>query len=795
MHPFKLAIICGGPSLERGISLNSARSLLDHLQASCFKIIPIFVDCFKQFHLISTAQLYSNTPADFDFKLNRMGSALTKEGLKSLLDTVDLVFPVIHGAFGEDGELQEMLEAFGVPYVGLDSACCRQVFHKHRAASILREHGFPTLSQLHFKNALGEDLQSNVERFFLEYHLQRAIVKPAAGGSSIGVHSVSTPQETCKRIKEICASNDHTEAVLEPFCTGKEFTVVVLSNPDGSPVALIPTEIEINYANNEFFDYRKKYLPTNQASYCTPPHFSASVVEQIRVEAEQIFSLFNMRDFIRLDGWVMNDGNIYFTDINPISGMEQNSFLFRQSCLLGMTHREALQYIVKNACRRYGLEFPEYEIPSSELKKPVYVLFGSNNAERQVSLMSGTNVWLKLLQSDQFAPEPFLYDHEKTVWKLPYSYTLNHTVEEIYSNCLSKHETEIYWQMLIKSICERLQTNSTRSQEPQQMGLRDFFAKAKEHEAFVFIGLHGGDGEDGTLQKALESCQLRFNGSNSKASAVCMDKLLTGQKIQMLADPDLQSLPKTNVKVSQFNDYDLESFEAYWKASLQTLQCKKVIIKPRFDGCSAGIALLCSAQDLQTYCRLISQKSLFIPANTFVNQENPIEMPSSIDQEFLLEPYVETDTIIAQEGKIKHTSKEGWVELTVGIIEKEGTYHVFNPSITVAEGSILTLEEKFQGGTGINLTPPPEEILSTAAVRKIKGLIAKAAKCLGIQNYARLDIFFNRFTEKVILIEANSLPGLTPSTVIYHQGLAEESPLTPLQLLETIIQSKLAHCD
>jgi D-alanine-D-alanine ligase-like ATP-grasp enzyme len=64
---------------------------------------------------------------------------------------------------------------------------------------------------------------------------------------------------------------------------------------------------------------------------------------------------------------------------------------------------------------------------------------------------------------------------------------------------------------------------------------------------------------------------------------------------------------------------------------------------------------------------------------------------------------------------------------------------------------------------------------------------------LGIENYARLDIFFNRMTEKMILIEANTLPGLTPSTVIYHQGLAEEPSLTPLALLEKIIASKFSY--
>ena len=76
-RPFKLAVICGGPSQERGISLNSARSVMDHLKSSSLAIIPLYVDRQKQFYLISPDQLYSNTPADFDFKLRKLQQSST----------------------------------------------------------------------------------------------------------------------------------------------------------------------------------------------------------------------------------------------------------------------------------------------------------------------------------------------------------------------------------------------------------------------------------------------------------------------------------------------------------------------------------------------------------------------------------------------------------------------------------------------------------------------------------------------------------------------------------------------
>src|SRR3989338_1077244 len=101
----KVAILCGGPSLERGISLNSARSILDHLGSQGVEIIPIYYNERKMPYKISTAQLYSNTPNDFDFKLSQTTKALSESTLVRILKNVTIVFPCIHGSFGEGGEI------------------------------------------------------------------------------------------------------------------------------------------------------------------------------------------------------------------------------------------------------------------------------------------------------------------------------------------------------------------------------------------------------------------------------------------------------------------------------------------------------------------------------------------------------------------------------------------------------------------------------------------------------------------------------------------------------------------
>lgn len=747
----KIAIICGGPTLERGISLNSARSLLDHLPTDRFEILPLYVDQEKHFYKISSSQLYSNTPSDFDFKLKQIAKKLENEELISLLKSVDLAFPVIHGPFGEDGQLQEFLEKNKIPFIGSDSKTCKQIFLKHQANKNLQKLGYPVLT--HFvitpKTKKIPPIQG------------RAIVKPSSGGSSIGVYSVNTEEEALKKIASLFTLFEDKHVLLEPFCQGKEFTVAVVDSPSKGIFALTPTEIEISYENHQIFDYRKKYLPTNQ-TYChTPPRFENKIIQQIQTQAEELFQKLKMQDAVRMDGWVMQDGTIYFSDFNVACGLEQNSFLFRQAAVDGFTHEAILSMLIENACKRHSIAFTSKESLQKTKKQKVFVLFGGRNAERQVSLMSGTNVWLKLLRSEKYEPIPCFLDLNESVWTLPYSFALNHTVEEVFANCLA-------------------------SKQLSAMSLDAWIAHAKKENAFVFIALHGGDGENGSLQKRLEAEKIPFNGSHSTTSHLCMDKLLTGKKIQSMKHPGILSLPKEVISFSSNSSHD-----GVFEKMTEKFHATRLIIKPKEDGCSAGIALLESQDDLKKYAQFIAQKTSLIPPFSFARQPLPIEMPSS-SQDFILEPYIETDLIMIQKNELSMITKTGWIELTVGVIEEKNGYRSLNPSITIAEGSVLSLEEKFQGGTGINITPPPETILSSVLLEKIKSLIEQTARSLEIKSYARIDIFFNRFTEEIIVIEVNTLPGLTPSTVLYHQALAETPPLAPRQFLEKMIDHVLS---
>ena len=791
-----VAILCGGPSLERGISLNSARSVLDHLGSQGVDIIPIYFNEKKKPYKISTAQLYSNTPSDFDFKLNKSAKELSNSKLAAILKKVTIVFPCIHGSFGEDGEIQSFLEKNKIPFIGSSAKSCKMAFDKCKANVHIRKLGFYTPNSIVVKiTDTNKEVIRKVKEFWKNESITRAIVKPASGGSSIGVFSVNSIEGAVKSVKNLFSRRIDTRIVIEPFMEGQEFTVIMLANKLNIPVAILPTEIEVEYSKNQFFDFRKKYLPTRQVSYYCPPRFSNQIIEKIQIEAEQLFSIFGMRDFARFDGFLLPDGNIWFSDFNPISGMEQNSFLFQQSSRIGFSHQDFFRYIINNACRNRGISsLVENVFISKDIdlkRKPVAVLFGGQTAEKQVSLMSGTNVWLKLRGSKIYKPFPYLLDKKGVVWELPYTYTLNHTVEEIVENARNAQKDIARLFFLIEKTRIKLRLSNNDTTENFFIPKKHSFSQILQKYPFIFLALHGGIGENGTLQKILEERKIKFNGSCSITSKLCMDKWETNEEIAKAKIKGVSVAQHVLFKIKDVpQNIDNDLTDAHWRMLRERLSTKTIIAKPRGDGCSAGVVRLFNKKDLSTYISLIKNRILTAEPHTFTAQINAIDMPEGRLQDIIFESFIETDKLKAREGNISYTPKSGYVEMTVGVVEENGRIKALSPSITVAEMTILSVEEKFQGGTGVNITPPPSEIISKKNLQRVKSLVETVAKKVGISGYARIDIFAHVKTGSIKVIEINTLPGLTPSTVIFHQALAEPHPLFPTKFLELLIKNK-----
>ncbi|KAK7294798.1 hypothetical protein RJT34_17694 [Clitoria ternatea] len=867
----KVGLICGGPSAERGISLNSARSLLDHLQEDDLHVSCYYIDCNLNSFAISSAQVYSNTPADFDFKLESLAQSFQSlaDLAKHLATAVDIVFPVIHGQFGEDGGIQELLEKYNVPFVGTGSNECRQAFDKYKASVELRKHGFVTVP-----NFLVQGYETNkselsewFKRHQLDPDLGKVVVKPTRGGSSIGVRVAYGVNDSLVKANEIISEGIDNKVLVEIFLDGgSEFTAIVLDVGSGSnrcPVALLPTEVELLFrgANDvkekdAIFNYRRKYLPTQQVAYHTPPRFPLDVIENIRRGASLLFQQLSLQDFARIDGWFLpnpgsklssserefgrtESGTIIFTDINLISGMEQTSFLFQQASKVGFSHTNILRSIIHHACLRFpnlasvrGIsgQVPSRSksiqlnksFPRHEGARKVFVIFGGDTSERQVSLMSGTNVWLNLLAFHDLEVTPFLLspvseyassvDMEKeaddarnrTLWSLPYSLVLRHTTEEVLAACIEAIEpdraaiTSDLRKKVMNDLMEGLMDHNwftgfdIADELPEKFSLRQWIKLAKEVKATVFIAVHGGIGEDGTLQFLLDAEGVPYTGPGTMASKICMDKVATSAALKHLVKSGVLTIHKDVWRKDNLSNKPINDI---WHELNQKLQCKTLCVKPAKDGCSTGVARLCCSKDLAVYVKALEDCLLRIPPNSLSKAHGMIEMPSPPPEHLIFEPFIETDEIVVASNSRNETAQglmwkgnSRWVEITVGVIGKCGSMHSLSPSVTVKEtGDILSLEEKFQGGTGINLTPPPLSIMGETALSRCKQRIELIANTLQLEGFSRIDAFVNVDSGEVLIIEVNTVPGMTPSTVLIHQALAEQPPIYPHQFFRKLL--------
>ncbi|XP_013617186.1 PREDICTED: uncharacterized protein LOC106323640 isoform X1 [Brassica oleracea var. oleracea] len=852
----RVGLICGGPSAERGISLNSVRSVLDHIQGNGISVSCYYIDPDLNAYAISSAQVYSNTPADFDFKLESLAQAFASlsELAEHLVSAVDIVFPIIHGRFGEDGGIQELLESHNIPFVGTGSVECRRAFDKYEASLALKEHGFMSVPNYLVQGT--EVDESEIAQWFtdnqLDLEVGKVVVKPANSGSSIGVKVAFGVKDSIKKATELILEGIDKRVVVEAFIENAyEFTAIVLdvgSASDCHPVVLLPSEVELKFhgsgdtKENAIFDYRRKYLPTQQVTYHTPPRFPIHVIKSIREEASLLFKKLSLRDFARFDGWYLTptsnlassasqtltrSGDIIFTDINLISGMEQTSLFFQQASKVGFSHSNILRTIIYRAISRYPqlywYNYDESSRGSKTMETPgdvqkVFVLFGGDTSERQVSVISGTNIWMNLQRFGDLKVTPCLLCSslsnsmgafpDKTesdldnreVWLLPYSVVLRHTVEEVLAACMEAIDpdrarfTSLLQQQVKEDLMNALKNHSWFAgfdiidEVPMRFSLKDWIKLAKESEATVFLSAHGGIGEDGTMQALLEDEGVPYTGSGVHASRICMDKAMASKALSHLSEFGVQTISN---EVKRTEDIIHESIPDIWDELITKFKCLTLCVKPARDGCSTGVARLCSSDDLAVYVQALRDCLPRIRANSFSKTHGMIEMPNPTPELLIFEPFIETDEVIVSSKSSEKLSWKGsrrWVEITVGVIGKHGSMRSLSPSLTVKEsGDILSLEEKFQGGTGINLTPPPTTIMSKEALERCKRGIELIAKTLGLEGFSRIDAFVHVETGDVMAIEVNTVPGMTPSTVLIQQALAEQPPMYPPQFFRTLL--------
>lgn len=262
--------------------------------------------------------------------------------------TIDVVFPAVHGRLGEDGCLQGLLEIFEVPYVGSGVLASALAMSKPHAKAQFRRVALPIARDAHV--LLGQDVGARAAA--LRKDLGAAlVVKPASGGSAIGVEIVgaeTSDVELARALERVLAQDP--VALVEQFKTGKEVTCAVLEDESGAPRALPPTLIVPKVG--DFYDFRSKYAPSGSRHECPAP-FSATLTAAIQSAAVAAHGVLGCRDLSRVDFVVDDTANeITVLEVNTLPGMTATSLFPEAAAAAGIDFPALCDLLVRRAHAR-----------------------------------------------------------------------------------------------------------------------------------------------------------------------------------------------------------------------------------------------------------------------------------------------------------------------------------------------------------------------------------------------------------------------------------------------------------
>lgn len=866
----RIGIFFGGPSREREIAFAGGRTVYDNLDKVLFEPVPVFVDSAGNFILLNWQYIYKGSIRDFYPPVEVLPSSLhafqiyieslgrlSEQEYDKIISTVgkrilphefkthfDFAFLALHGRFGEDGQVQGLLESLNIPYSGSGILPSAIGMNKAAQKQLMIAAGFNSPKWMSIKRKdFVESTTGAIEVYkqLIDTVGVPYVVKPANQGSSVGA-SVVTGNDinlfykageratfSCWLEKQnwvklsddgkvryvrdlsdirtsvgipviinhkiiyhpehlitflnsyfesheeglvIEAVDGEPEILIEEFIDGKEFSCIVIQDEKGKPVALPPTEI---VKGKELFDYRSKYL-AGLSRKITPINIADEQIELIRKECERLFNYFGFNVYARIDGFINKEGQLFLNDPNTTSGMLPSSFFFHQAAEIGLNPSQFLTYIIHQSLKeriRTSADNFNYRILLNDLDKKldelqkltnkkisIAIVLGGYSSERHISVESGRNIYEKLASSDKYQPFPVFLtgsDEHFELYRIPINILLKDNADDIREKVLHfKHHAVIE---KIKQQCAAITgqfATKGYSFEPEKISLSDL----KQMADGVFIALHGRPGEDGAFQKELEKIDLPYNGSGVESSQITIDKYATNELLR-----------KNGFKVADH----AQVFKKDWKNDTGKF-VKEItarfdfpfITKPVDDGCSSAVKLIKNESELGAYAeQMFRDEEMLLPNPSRILHLKPREeFPRN---SFLIE-------MLINKGGAKH-----FLEVTGGMLthlDESGTvtYELFEPSETLAEGEVLSLEEKFLAGEGQNITPArfssdPNEYRRIS--EKVKSDLEHVARLLNIEGYCRIDAFVRIYENgdiETIIIEVNSLPGMTPATCIFHQA-------------------------
>lgn len=706
----RVGVFMSARSIEGEVSFNSGRTICDHLDTARFEAIPIFQDSNARLYILPLRFLHRGKISDFAHRLKNEAQVVAWDDLPNL---VDFIYIAAHGRYVEDGQLQGMLAMLGVPYLGSKVYASALGMDKAMQKDILAAHGINTPHGIVVNSTIASKATQHIETIAallasnqLDFPL---VVKPQCEGSSLGT---TIAHDIDSLISAIVIASTVTPGIsqgvlVEQKLQGMEFTCIVLTDiKTKKPFALPPTEV-VPEDGSVVYDYEQKYMP-GRAHKFTPARCSTEITQAIQQTCIKVMEVMGMATLARIDGFVQADGTIVIIDPNTFSGMGPAQFIFRQAAEINMSHTELINHLIASELAGTELEEQSTLATEEQPRLRVAVIMGGASNEREISLESGRNMCYKL-SPEKYTAIPLFLNRSLKLYHLDQKLLVCHSTAEIELGLVDKEP--VLWSQLAQ-VCD-----------------------------FAFLALHGGEGENGTIQGTLETLSIPYNGSGVLTSALCMDKYKTTTLLRHKGfDVPNSVFVRKELWIEQ---------QELIVAQIEQQLGWPVIVKPHDDGCSVMVA----------------------------KARNVEQLTQAIDE-------------ILQHGKPGALVEEciTGMELTVGVIGN-GPYQALPPSYAVSTQDVLSIEEKFLPGAGENQTPAP---IPADAIKFVQEAIEQVFSAVAGSGYARIDCFYQNEQQsptgnkRLIIIEINTLPGMTPATCIFHQ--AAEVGIKPMDFVDMIVQ-------
>jgi D-alanine-D-alanine ligase len=334
----RVAVLSGGRSSEHDISLESARSVVERLDSARYDVVSVGIGRDGRWELEPSARDPVGLPPGGTATAETLPVAASG-GTLAALGTVDVVLPILHGPFGEDGTVQGLLELADVAYVGAGVAASALAMDKDLFKKVMRDSGIPVAA--HHAIRLGDAVENPFG--------YPVFVKPARLGSSVGITKAHDEVELGRAV-ELAFRHDE-KVLVEEFVVGMEVEVGVLGNRVPPPIASLPGRIDT--LDHEWYDYASKY-DEGGMRLVIPPELPQETVELVQRRAVESFVACECEGLARVDFFVReHDGEVVLNELNTMPGFTATSVWAKLFAASGIGYAEALDRLIELALERY----------------------------------------------------------------------------------------------------------------------------------------------------------------------------------------------------------------------------------------------------------------------------------------------------------------------------------------------------------------------------------------------------------------------------------------------------------